>query len=160
MMEVRIALVMLQSVVGDGVMFAGEGVGLLERKQQSSSSESGGFSALGFAALRHLLAMVNSDIKSEVISPILSIQHHIKDRAWATIHTRNYQDISADTMKFLFNLLLVALFAVFAMAATTEQKPVIVSYPKGTPDSVIEEAMEAVRKAVCLMRKHNPAGRC
>lgn len=51
-------------------------------------------------------------------------------------------------MKLLFNLLVVALFAVFALAATAEQKPVIVSYPKGTPDSVIEEAMEAVRKAV------------
>lgn len=53
-------------------------------------------------------------------------------------------------MKLLYNILLVALMAVVALAATTEQKPVIVSYPKGTPDNIVEEAMEAVRKAVCL----------
>lgn len=51
-------------------------------------------------------------------------------------------------MKFVYNIFLLALMAVFALAATTSQRPVIVSYPKGTPDSIIEEAMEAVRKAV------------
>lgn len=53
-------------------------------------------------------------------------------------------------MKFLYHLLVLAFFAGLALAASTEQKPVIVSYPKGTPDSVVEEAMEAVRKAVSL----------
>lgn len=58
-------------------------------------------------------------------------------------------------MRFLYNILLVALMAVVALAATTEQKPVIVSYPKGTPDNIVEEAMEAVRKAVRLcLREH------
>lgn len=51
-------------------------------------------------------------------------------------------------MKFLFSLFLAALFAAFALAATKDQRPVVVSYPKGTPDHVIEEAMEAVRTAV------------
>lgn len=51
-------------------------------------------------------------------------------------------------MRVLFNILLLAVLAVVALAATTQQKPVIVSYPKGTPDRIIEEAMEAVRKAV------------
>lgn len=52
-------------------------------------------------------------------------------------------------MRFLFNIPLVSLMAAVALAATTEQKPVIVSYPKGTPDDIVEEAMQAVRKAVC-----------
>lgn len=51
-------------------------------------------------------------------------------------------------MRILSSLFLLALMAVLALAAATDQKPVIVSYPKGTPNSVVEEAMEAVRKAV------------
>lgn len=53
-------------------------------------------------------------------------------------------------MRFIYNILLLALLAVVGLAATAEQKPYIVSYPQGTPDSVVEEAMEAVRKAVRL----------
>lgn len=51
-------------------------------------------------------------------------------------------------MRFFSNILFLAIVAVLALAATTEQRPVIVSYPKGTPDHIIEEAMETVRKAV------------
>lgn len=51
-------------------------------------------------------------------------------------------------MRFFYNILLLAIMAVVALAATTEQKPVIVSFPKGTPGHIVEEAMEAVRKAV------------
>lgn len=50
-------------------------------------------------------------------------------------------------MKLSITVLLVALFAVLGMAASSE-KQVIISYPKGTPTSVMEEAMAEVRKAV------------
>ena len=50
-------------------------------------------------------------------------------------------------MKFGFALLLVAMLAVMAFAQAP-QIPVVVSYPEETPQSVIEEAMEAIRKAV------------
>lgn len=53
-------------------------------------------------------------------------------------------------MRFISNILLLAFLALAALAISTEQRPVIVSYPKGTPDRIIEEAMEAVRKAVRL----------
>ncbi|TKA24122.1 hypothetical protein B0A50_06862 [Salinomyces thailandicus] len=49
-------------------------------------------------------------------------------------------------MKLSITVLLVALFAVLGMAASSE-KQVIISYPKGTPTSVMEEAMAEVRKA-------------
>jgi len=51
-------------------------------------------------------------------------------------------------MRFICNILALAFIVVLALAATTEQRPVIVSYPKGTPNHIVEEAMEAVRKAV------------
>lgn len=50
-------------------------------------------------------------------------------------------------MKLAFTLLLPALLAAFAFAQAP-QKPVIVSYPEDTPQSIIEEAMDAIRKAV------------
>lgn len=52
-------------------------------------------------------------------------------------------------MKFAFSALLLALLAAFA-AAEAPQKPVIVSYPDHTPQSVLDQAMEAIKKAVCL----------
>ena len=52
-------------------------------------------------------------------------------------------------MKFAFNLLLLALLAAFA-AAVSPQKPVIVSYPEDTPQSVLDKAMDAIKKAVRL----------
>lgn len=50
-------------------------------------------------------------------------------------------------MKFTIHLLLIALIVALAYAAT-EQKQVIVSYPKDTPDSVVENAMAAIKEAV------------
>lgn len=50
-------------------------------------------------------------------------------------------------MKFAFGILLLALFVAFA-SAVSPQKPVIVSYPDDTPQSVLDKAMEAIRKAV------------
>ncbi|THX43460.1 hypothetical protein D6C84_04565 [Aureobasidium pullulans] len=49
-------------------------------------------------------------------------------------------------MKFTIHLLLIALLVALAYAAT-EQKQVIVSYPKDTPYSVIEHAMDAIKEA-------------
>lgn len=50
-------------------------------------------------------------------------------------------------MKFSIHILLLALFAVLVLAST-EQKPVVVSYPKDTPQSVLDAAMDAIKKAV------------
>ena len=51
-------------------------------------------------------------------------------------------------MKFALTFLLLVLFAVLGLAATP-QKQIIVSYPKDTPMSVLDEAKDAIRKAVC-----------
>jgi predicted oxidoreductase (fatty acid repression mutant protein) len=51
-------------------------------------------------------------------------------------------------MKFTLQLLFVFLLVALSFAATQEQKPVIVSYPKDTPQSVLDEAIEAIKKAV------------
>ena len=51
-------------------------------------------------------------------------------------------------MKFPLTFLVLALFAVFGLTATP-QKQIIVSYPEDTPASVLEEAKDAIRKAVC-----------
>jgi len=50
-------------------------------------------------------------------------------------------------MKFTLHLLLIALFVVF-VCASAPQKQIIVSYPKNTPDHIVEEAMAEIRKAV------------
>jgi len=50
-------------------------------------------------------------------------------------------------MKFTLHLLLIALFVVF-VCASAPQKQIIVSYPKGTPDHIVEEAMDEIKKAV------------
>ncbi|KAI5203750.1 hypothetical protein E4T42_00525 [Aureobasidium subglaciale] len=51
-------------------------------------------------------------------------------------------------MKFTIHLLLIAFLVALAYAATgTEHKQVIVSYPKDTPDSVVEHAMAAIKEA-------------
>jgi hypothetical protein len=51
-------------------------------------------------------------------------------------------------MKLALQLIILALLALLGAAATGEQKPVIVSYPKDTPQSVLEKAMEAIKEAV------------
>lgn len=52
-------------------------------------------------------------------------------------------------MKLQILLFLLSLLAVAASALAT-QKAVIVSYPNETPDSVVSQAMDAVREAVSL----------
>ena len=52
-------------------------------------------------------------------------------------------------MKFAFGILFLAFLVAFA-SAVSPQKQVVVSYPKDTPQSVLDKAMEAIRKAVRL----------
>jgi uncharacterized protein YabE (DUF348 family) len=50
-------------------------------------------------------------------------------------------------MKLLFlSYLLVCLF-VLAVVAVAPQKAVIVTYPEGTPDSVMDQAKDVIRQA-------------
>jgi hypothetical protein len=56
-------------------------------------------------------------------------------------------------MKFTLLTTLLALFAALVVGSTTEQKPVVVSYPKDTPQNVLDAAMDAIRKAV-RSRRH------
>jgi hypothetical protein len=54
-------------------------------------------------------------------------------------------------MKSFITALLVAIFVALAMAATNshvEYKPIIVSYPKGTPYSEMDELKAAIVKVV------------
>ena len=51
-------------------------------------------------------------------------------------------------MKFyLASLFLALMFALLATASKLPKKSVVVSYPKDTPDHVVEQAMEGIRKA-------------
>ena len=50
-------------------------------------------------------------------------------------------------MRFTFHILLLALVAALAYAASA-QKAVIISYPKDTPDSVVDKAKAAIKEAV------------
>lgn len=50
-------------------------------------------------------------------------------------------------MKIQLTLFLLAILAAFAFAQAP-QVPVVVSYPEDTPQSVLEDAMDAIRKAV------------
>ena len=58
-------------------------------------------------------------------------------------------------MKLALHILLLAVLSAFA-GAVSPQKPVIVSYPEDTPQSVLEQAMAAVEKAVCLCYLAHP----
>jgi len=49
-------------------------------------------------------------------------------------------------MRFIIFSLLVALLATFAMA-TAPQRSVIISWPNDTPDEIVEQSKEAIRKA-------------
>ncbi|KAI8943793.1 hypothetical protein NX059_001767 [Plenodomus lindquistii] len=49
-------------------------------------------------------------------------------------------------MRFALFSLVIALLAAFAMAVAPHRS-VIISWPKDTPDKIIEEAKEAIRKA-------------
>lgn len=59
----------------------------------------------------------------------------------------SYSTSHTAAMRFIHNILVTALLALPALATSTEQRPVIVTYPESTPDKIIEEAMEAVRQA-------------
>ena len=50
-------------------------------------------------------------------------------------------------MRIQLTLFLLAILAAFAFAQA-QQVPVVVSYPEDTPQSVLEDAMDAIRKAV------------
>jgi len=50
-------------------------------------------------------------------------------------------------MKFFLVTFLVAIMVTFAMAAA-DQQPIIVSFPKGTPYSELEELKAAIAKVV------------
>lgn len=50
-------------------------------------------------------------------------------------------------MKLVILTLLLALFTAYVAGASSTQRAVIVSYPKDTPDSVLEEAKSAVLKS-------------
>jgi hypothetical protein len=49
-------------------------------------------------------------------------------------------------MRFAILTFLIALFATYAMAAAP-QRSVIVSWPNDTPDEIVEQSKEAIRKA-------------
>jgi hypothetical protein len=53
-------------------------------------------------------------------------------------------------MRFTFLLSLLVAFFAYAMA-TAPLKTVIVSYPGETPWNVVDEAIAAIEKAVCLL---------
>ncbi|KAK6435640.1 hypothetical protein LTR95_008172 [Oleoguttula sp. CCFEE 5521] len=50
-------------------------------------------------------------------------------------------------MRFYLLSLILALFGVLSFSATTPQRPIVVSYPAGTPDYVIQEAIDAIKNA-------------
>jgi len=50
-------------------------------------------------------------------------------------------------MRFLLSFLILLVLAVGAFAASQNQQPVIISYPKGTPEHVLEEAKKAILDA-------------
>jgi len=52
-------------------------------------------------------------------------------------------------MRFFITFLIVALIAVLGACAAPIQKPVMVSYPPSTPQNVVDQAMDAIKAAVC-----------
>lgn len=50
-------------------------------------------------------------------------------------------------MRFNIVTLILALFFTCALAVVKNQKPIIVSYPEDTPQSVVDEAIEALKQA-------------
>jgi hypothetical protein len=55
-------------------------------------------------------------------------------------------------MKFFLVTFLIAMLVALAMAATADQKPIVVSYPEGTPYSELEELKAAIEKVVSQMQ--------
>lgn len=73
--------------------------------------------------------------------------------SYRTLHLLFVQHHS-DKMKFQLLLFVSCLLAVSASAVVT-QKAVIVSYPSDTPDSIVVQAMDAVREAVSTRFRWN-----
>lgn len=69
------------------------------------------------------------------------------DLSLQTPHSITSDLFKSDIMKFTIHILLLVLLAVLVLASA-EQKPVVVSYPKDTPQSVLDAAMDAIKKAV------------
>ena len=59
-----------------------------------------------------------------------------------------YRTTKTWKMKLYLNIVLLVVLSALA-GAVSPQKPVIVSYPEDTPQSVLEQAMAAIKKAVC-----------
>jgi hypothetical protein len=55
-------------------------------------------------------------------------------------------------MKLFLVTFLIAMLVALAMAATADQKPIVVSYPEGTPYSELEELKAAIEKVVSQMQ--------
>lgn len=66
----------------------------------------------------------------------------------ADIYTINHVYISNEVMKLAISTLVLAFLAVLAVAAEQPQQQVLVSYPKDTPNSVLENAKKAIIEAV------------
>jgi hypothetical protein len=101
----------------------------------------------------HTTATISSSSTTQAKTPAICnilaqiSPHHFESTKvyhYLTIQSQ-YHDFS--TMKLhLFIYLLVSLFAL-ATVAVAPQKAVIVTYPEGTPDSVMNQAKDAIRKA-------------
>ena len=53
-------------------------------------------------------------------------------------------------MKSVITFFLIALIAVLGACAAPVQKPVMISFAPDAPQSVVDEAMDAIRAAVCV----------
>jgi len=62
-------------------------------------------------------------------------------------------------MRLFLGTFLLALLVAFALAAVP-QKPIVVSYPADTPESVLEEAKAAIVKAVGRWHCETVSGSC
>jgi hypothetical protein len=51
-------------------------------------------------------------------------------------------------MKSFLVTFLIAMLVALAMASSADQKPIVVSYPEGTPYSELEELKAAIEKVV------------
>jgi hypothetical protein len=57
---------------------------------------------------------------------------------------QNLNTGNTDTSKMKFSVFSILAFVVVALAATQPQKSIIITYPDNTPDSIVEQAKNAV----------------
>jgi len=74
-----------------------------------------------------------------------------------TYRSYNYKPTN---MKFAITFFLIALIAVFGACAAPVQKPVMISFPQDAPQSVVDEAMEAIKAAVRILEEMLPNKSC